>query len=342
MSNSEIAKNFKRNNLPESEVELSGEVPFEAVAPYRAQALAHLAEHVEMPGFRPGKVPQEMVLKKVGETAVLEEAVELFVKDFYPELIDEHKVDPVARPEVRITKLAPENPVGISFRVTLYPTFELPRSWKSVGEKIALETPLPATEEEVQQTLDSLQKARAEEGKPLPEINDEFAKSVGAFETLDALKEQIKKGIGEEKVRASKDKRRGQIIEALLKDVQLAVPRIFIESEQEKIIAQMREDVARFGMQFDDYLKRVNKTEEAIRAEFREQAAKRAKLQLVLNKIAEEEKVEADKEAVDAELKHALEHFPQANPVLVRVHIETVMKNEKVLKLLEGEEKTAD
>ncbi len=103
-----------------------------------------------------------------------------------------------------------------------------------------------------------------------------------------------------------------------------------------EILAQMKEDVQRFGLQFDEYLKKINKTEEGIRNEFREQATKRAKLQLLLNKLAEEEKVVADSEAVEAELKHALEHFPQAKPELVRVHIETVLKNEKVLKLLEG------
>jgi trigger factor len=117
----------------------------------------------------------------------------------------------------------------------------------------------------------------------------------------------------------------------------VAVPRIFIESEQDKIIAQMKEDVSRFGLSYEDYLKRINKTEEALRNEFREQAAKRAKLQLALNKIAEVEKMEADKEAVDTEMKHALEHFPAASPELLRIHIETVLRNEKILQLLESE-----
>ncbi len=98
----------------------------------------------------------------------------------------------------------------------------------------------------------------------------------------------------------------------------------------------MREDVQRFGMTFDAYLKQVNKTEEAIRNDFREQAAKRAKLQLALNKIAADEKVEADQTAVAAEMKHAIEHFPDANPELVKVHIETVLRNEAALKILEA------
>ena len=96
-------------------------------------------------------------------------------------------------------------------------------------------------------------------------------------------------------------------------------------------------DITRFNIPYDDYLKRVGKTEEQLKDDFREQAKKRAKLQLTLNKIAEVEKIEAEKEAVEHEMKHALEHFPEAKPELLQIHIETVLRNEKVLRMLEGD-----
>lgn len=338
----EIAKKFSLKPLPESEVELSGEVPYDAVLPYREQALKHIVEHIEMPGFRPGKVPPEMALKKVGEGAMLEEAVELFIKDFYPALIETHKVGAVGRPDIRITKLAPDNPVAFVIKAATYPEVTLPKNWKSFGEKIVLEATLPATDEEVDKTIESIRQARRDPNTkdgPLPELNDEFAKNLGAFESVAALKDQIKKGIGEEKEHKAKDERRGKIIDALLEKVEVAIPRIFIESELEKILSQMREDVTRFGVTFDEYLKQINKTEDTLREEFREQAKKRAKLQLTLNKIADVEQVKADEADIEREMKHALEHFPDANPELVRVHIETVLRNEKTLQLLEGENK---
>src|SRR3989338_10421423 len=61
----EITGAFVLKNLPESEVELVGEVPYDALASYREAALKHIAGHLELPGFRPGKVPAEMALKKV-------------------------------------------------------------------------------------------------------------------------------------------------------------------------------------------------------------------------------------------------------------------------------------
>jgi len=333
-----LAKTFNKKALPDSEVELVGEVPTEVVGEYRVHALEYIAASVELPGFRKGKVPQDLAVKHVGEVAVLEEAVEHFVRDFYPELVETLKLDVVGRPNIVITKLAPGNPVGLAIRAALYPEVTLPKNWLKTGEKIPLEMTLPATDEEVGQTLEQLRQSR-KKGEVVPELTDEFAKSVGAFETVEALKSQIKKGIGEEKERGAKDKRRGKIIDTLLEGVKVEIPAIFVESELDKIMAQMKEDVVRFGVTYEDYLKQISKTEEQLRADFKDQARKRAKLQLTLNKIAADEKVEADKEAVEREMKHALEHFPNAREELVRIHIETVLRNEKVLQLLEQTEK---
>lgn len=338
----DIAATFVLKALPDSEIELSGDVPADTIAPYRKDALKEIASHLELPGFRKGRVPEDMALKKVGELAVLEEAVEHCMQDFYPELVAAHNADVVGRPDIRITKLAPGNPVSVVIHATVYPKVTIPKDWKKTGEKVPLETASPATDEEVAQTLESLRQSRKtkkEDGtEVVPELTDEFAKTVGAFQTVEDLTTQIKKGIGEEKERATKDTRRGKIINALLEKVEVNIPKIFIESELEKILSQLKEDVARFGVPYEEYLKQIKKTEDDLRKEFREQATKRAKLQLTLNKIAEEEKMEADQAAVAGEMKHALEHFPDARPDLLQIHIETVLRNEKVLQRLESGE----
>ena len=351
-----LAKSFIKKELPESEVELTGEIPADVISPYRERALGFFAAELEMPGFRKGHVPADIALKKVGEIAVLEEAVELFMRDFYPELVETHATDAVGRPDIRITKLAPGNPVALVVHTTVYPTVELPKAWKKIGEGIEIETVPDILDAEVDEALTSIRRARAKvptataeaaaEGEPLataqvsdadlPVLDDAFAQSLGGFTDVADLKQKLKENMKQEKDQKARDARRGKIIEALLEQTKLEVPAIFVESELEKIISQMKEDTQRFGLSFDEYLQRVEKTEEVVRAEFREQATKRAKLQLVLNKLADDEKLIADKEQVDTELKHALEHFPDARPELVRIHIETVLRNEKALQLLEG------
>jgi FKBP-type peptidyl-prolyl cis-trans isomerase (trigger factor) len=296
-----LATSFALKRLPESQIELSGDIPAEVIAPYRTRALKEIAKQVDLPGFRKGKVPADMALKKIGEVAVLEEAVEHFMRDFYPALASAHKADVVGRPEIRITKLAPGNPVSLVIQVVVYPEVHIPKDWKGVAEKIPLEAytgelpkmKVPPSPEEEQKARDYM----------------------------------------------ARDQRRGKIINALLEKVAVEIPKIFIESELEKIISQLKEDVARFGVTYEAYLRQINKTEEVLRGEFRDQATKRAKLQLTLNKIAQDEHVEADGGAVAREIKHALEHFPKASPDLLQIHIETVLKNEKVLQLLESGEK---
>lgn len=346
----DLAKAFSLEQKPRSTVEMAGEVPATIIGEYRAAALAQIAQEIEMPGFRKGKVPHDIALKKVGEMGVLEEAVELLVRDFYPELVELKGLDVVGRPDIRITKMAPGNPVSLTIAVATYPEVALPKNWKALAEKVPLEAAAEVKDEEVEKTLKELWASRkssapgdmngspapSAEASASPEMTDEWARSLGAFENLEALRAQIKKGVGEEKARAARDARRGKIIDALIEQVKVEIPDVFVESELEKIMSQMREDVGRFGMTFDDYLKRLGKTESDIRGEFKNQAEKRAKLQLTLNKIAQEEKIEVEKELVEAEMKHALQHFPDANPELLGIHIQTVLRNEKTLRLLEG------
>lgn len=368
MTNEEIAKTFTQKELPDSEVELVGEIPFESIAPLETKALEHFQAEIELPGFRKGHVPLDMVKKRVGEIAVLEEAVELFMRDFYVTLVDSRSIDAVGRPSISITKLAPGNPVGITVRTAVYPNVELPKKWSELGKGVEVETVPDILDAELDEALTSIRRARYKAdaaptsegvGEPtdnvgsasakvdptapvaeenLPALDDAFAQSLGDFKDLEDLKAKLRANMKNEKEAQAKDKRRGKIIEALLEKTPVAVPVIFVDSELEKILGQMKEDVSRFGLSFEDYLKQSNKTEEQVRDDFRHQARKRAQLQLILNKIADDEKILADKEAVDHEMQHALQHFPDARPDLLRIHIETVLRNEKVLRRLEGED----
>jgi FKBP-type peptidyl-prolyl cis-trans isomerase (trigger factor) len=240
--------------------------------------------------------------------------------------------------------------VGIAIRVTVYPEVTLPKGWQDIAPQVPEEPAAAVEDVEIDDALEAIRRAQAKAGDPtataqsevpaenLPPLDDAFAQSLGSFTDLADLKEKMRENLRIEKAQKARDARRGKIVEILIEKTNLAVPAIFVDSELDKIMAQMREDIGRYGLEFADYLKRINKTEDDLRQEFHEQAKGRAKLQLILNKIAEEEKIEADKAAVETELAHALEHFPDARQDLVRIHIETVLRNEKVLALLEGAE----
>ena len=349
----ELAKSFALKALPDSEVELEGDIPFADIEPLKDRALKHFAQEVELPGFRKGHVPLDMVKKRVGDIAIMEEAVELFMRDFYPALVTVREVEAIGRPEIRITKLAPGNPIGIVIKTAVYPTIELPKGWQTLHESIPQEDAPVVTDTEIDDALTSIRRAHAKEADSspaaspitdvpatdtLPPLDDEFARALGPFADLTDLTDKMRQNLLMEKEQKARDTRRGKIIEALLSKADFSVPSIFVDSELEKILGQMGEDVKRYGMTMEEYLKRINKTEADVRSELRDQATKRARLQLVLNKIAGQEKIGADQAAVDEEMKHALEHFPEARPDLLKIHIETIIRNDKVLQMLEGKE----
>ncbi len=343
-----VAKAFTIEKKPGSEIEIKGEIPVDVLAPFQKEALKNIAGEIDMPGFRKGHVTPDIALKQVGEIAVMEEAVNMYMKELYPTILEVHKLDTVGRPEVHITKIAPGNPVGIHIHAAVYPEVKLPKDWKELAAKVPTEASADVTDKDVEEAILSIRRAHAkansqvpttpgEEMKEqdLPILDDAFAKSLGQFIGVTDLTEKLRANMVEEKGQQVRDKRRGKIIDALLEKVGIEVPKIFVDSELEKIVSQMKEDVSRFGLTFEGYLTQINKTEEDLRKEFEEQALKRAKLQLILNKLAVDEKIDAEKEAVDEEMKHALEHFPDARKELVRVHIESVLRNEKVLQMLE-------
>ncbi len=98
---------------------------------------------------------------------------------------------------------------------------------------------------------------------------------------------------------------------------------------------QFKSDIANMGMQPEDYLKHIKKTWEDLRKEWMPEAEKRAKTQVVLQKISLEEKLEAKKEDIETEVKKLSEEYKDADPERIRAYIEMVLSNEEVVKFLE-------
>ena len=149
--------------------------------------------------------------------------------------------------------------------------------------------------------------------------------------------EKLKENIKLEKENQLKEKTRLKIIEKIIDDLKVEMPEILIEVELNKILYRMESDITNMGLKFEDYLKHLNKTIEDLRKEFRGDAEKKAKLSLVLNKIAQTEKIVADKEQLAKEVAMILEHYKDADPERAQMHAENVLVNEKVFQFLENQ-----
>ena len=133
--------------------------------------------------------------------------------------------------------------------------------------------------------------------KKLPEINDDFAKSLGEYNNLDDLKKDIKEKIKKEKDRLAKEEMAGEILEKISKKMDFEVPKILVDTQ---IRTMMREE----GLNE----RKLNEKEmKDLFEKLRPEAEKRVKHYLILRKISKKENIQVKEEEIDKEIKKLAE-----------------------------------
>lgn len=336
----------KVTHLPDAMVEINGEVLWDTVAQYEKKSFDHLASHIEVDGFRKGKVPADIVKKQIPEMVLLNDMAEHALQDLYQTIIKDQELDVIGRPELIITKLTRNDAVGFTIRATVLPTIELP-DYKKIAKEIKEEAPAAVTDEDVTKVVEELRQLRAyghvhghgeDHGhtEELPEVDDTFAKSFGEFENVLDMRAKITENLGREKINEAKDKRRIGIMEAIIAKTDFPIPAIVLHSEQEKMLAQIEADITRAGFTLDEYLKQSNKTKEGLLSDFKPEAEKRARVQLVLNAISRKENILPSEEEVKAETERLMAMYPGADEIRTIAYVDMMLTNEKTLALLEG------
>lgn len=326
---------IKIKELDNSEIEIEGEIPFKELEKHRSGALKALGADIKMDGFRAGHIPEKILIEKIGDPALLEGMANRALSEFYPKIIIEKKINPIASPQITITKLAQGNPLGFKMKVPVMPEVKLP-DYKKIAEEVysKKESVGKITKEEEKKITEQILAAKAINGKT-PELTDALVKELGEFKNVKDFKEKVLEGIGKEKEFKLKEKRRIEVMEEIIKESEVNLPEIIIESELDKMIAQFQGDIKRMGLEVEKYLENAKKSLEDLRKEWRPEAEKKGKSQLILNKIALEEKLSPKKEKVEAEAKHLMSHHPEANEDRVKVYTEMILTNEKVMEFFE-------
>lgn len=365
-------KNLKIEQQKGSRVQISGELPWEDFKEFKQKAIANVGELISVDGFRKGKIPEDIVIKKAGDYAILEEMANLAFQKVYPQIILENKIDAIGRPQIQITKLAQDNPLGFSIETAVMPEVKLP-DYKKIASKINkdFKKDIDVSDEELEKTIQEIREMRAKqdlfkkmqdgtapeslvennkdespeevqkrinEKLELPELNDEFVVSLGSdFKNVEDFKTKLRESLAVEKERKAEDKNRIEIIEAIVSDTKLELPDIIVDAEIDQVIHRMRFDIEKMGMKLEDYLQNIKKTEENIRDEAREDAEKRAKIQLIVANIARNEKVAPDEDRVKQELEFLKKQYPEAHENSARNYIENILINDEVFKMLQSQ-----
>lgn len=331
----------KIKKLDNSEIEIEGEISAEELSSFRAGAIKELGKNVEIAGFRKGHVPEDILVKNIGEEKILFEMAEEALSQKYPEIVRDNKIDAIGHPEITITKIAVGNPLGFKIKTAVLPEVKI-GDYKKIAKKVnsEKEESTEVTEKDVDDVITEIRQMRGkkQEGSEeieLPELNDEFAKGLGNFESVEDLKNKIKENIAEDKKIKAKNKKRVEIMDKVIADSEIAVPEILIRSEQNKMLAEMRGQIEQAGLEFNKYLDHIKKTEEELKNEWKEEATKRVKFGLVLNKIATDEKIEVSHDDIHKRQDEILAQFKDLDPQRVHDYVEDMLRSEKVLQFLE-------
>lgn len=346
MTENKTYKIIKEEELNKGEVEFEIEISEEVISKHREDSIKELGKDVEVPGFRKGQAPEKTIIETVGEMAILEKSTYKAINNIVPLLLTQEKIDALDQPSISVTKLAPKSSVTFKMKLTLMPQVELP-NYKEIAKTVEKTKKQDVTDKEVDEYIDYIRTQRAQaianskkekfdpKNPNLPELNNEFIKTLGNFKDVDDFKKQLKENMLTEKNAKEEQRRRLEIIEKIIDDSKIDLPEVLIEQELERMAGKFRHDIENMKMNFDDYLKEIKKTVEDLKKEWKVDAEKRVKMNMVLPKIAEEEKLSPNPDIVKKEVDHLKEHHKDIDETHATMYVSNILLNEEVFKFLE-------
>ena len=368
------------------------------------------AKYFNIPGFRKGKAPMQIVEKYYGKEIFYEDAFNEVAEDALEEAVSENKVDVVSRPEVDIKQI--EKGKDLIFTVVMqtkpeaelgkYKGIEIPKIEYNVSDEdinhelehmqehnsrlisiddravkkgdiatidfegfvdgksfeggkaenydieLGSNTFIPGFEDKIvgmkideekdvnvkfpdeyfSKELagkDATFKVKLHEikKKELPKLDDEFAKDVSEFDTLDELKEDLRKKL--EKQNADKEKYETEeaVVKALCENTKVDIPSGMVETEVDRMLNDFKGRLSYQGLKIEQYLKMLGKTEDEMRKEYEPQAIEGIKSRLAIEAVIKAEKIEATDKEVEEKMQEMAKNYGKEND-------ESFLKNENV------------
>ena len=163
--------------------------------------------------------------------------------------------------------------------------------------------------------------------KELPELDDEFAKDVSEFDTLDELKKSIKDKKEKENKQKQKYETEDAVIKAVCENMKVDIPSGMIELEVENMLKDIETRLSYQGLKLEQYLQMLGKTREDMQKEYEPQAIEAIKSRLMLEAVIKAEKIEATDDEIEEKMKEMAKNYGKEND-------EEFMKNENVVKYI--------
>jgi trigger factor len=166
--------------LGPTRAKLTVEVPFEELKPSLDKAYKTIAQQINVPGFRRGKVPPMVIDRQVGRGTVLQEAINEVVPQKYVEALQSHDLQPLAQPDVEVTRIDDNEAIEFTAEVDVRPEFAVP-DWHGLSAEV---DDVEVTDDDVDEQIEALR----ERFGTLQDV--ERAAADGDFVTIDLVATQ--------------------------------------------------------------------------------------------------------------------------------------------------------
>lgn len=379
---------------------LEMEVPQPEVAKAVNKAYQKLANRVNIPGFRKGKVPRKVLELRIGKEALMDEAFEILAPEFYGKALEEQKVEPVTRPEIEVITFEEDKPLTFKATIVTKPQIQL-------GEYKGLSVEQPAAEvsnEDIDKQLETMRNRQAKmvvvedavlangdfaiidfegfvDGQPfkggdakgyplevgsgsfipgfedqllgakagderdvkvtfpadyfvaelagkeaefkvkihdikrkeMPELDDDFAKDVSEFDSLEELKADVKNKLEQAAVEKADREFRNNAIKAAVNNATVDIPEVMVDQRVAQMLQDLQMNLESRGMNMEAYLKYSGMDIAKLKESYREPAEVNVKTDLLLEAVAKAENIQAAPEDMEAEVAGMAQNFG-ANP----------------------------
>ncbi len=274
-------------------------VPASEIEQVRKKIIDELVKNVEIQGFRKGAAPRNLAEQKLNLQTVREEVLKKILTDEYVAAVKQLDIKPIINPRIHVGEFAEGTDLEFTAETAEEPKIDL-KNYKEEARKL----------------------------KPTPKIILPHSTSSGQAGQPETEDEPSNPST------SSGQGKLDEILNTILNVVEIQIPKILIDQETDRLLSQLLDELKKLGVSLDQYLASRSKTAEQLRGEYNERAEKDLKLEFVLRKIADEEKITVEQKDIDqalAAIKDEKERTQVAqNPYLVAA----IIRQQKTLDYL--------
>lgn len=260
-------------------ISLTITIPWKEIEAAKKETVERLSKEVELPGFRKGMAPKNLVEEKLDPQIVRDELLRGLLPKFYLEAVAEHKLNPIITPLIHVQ------------------TMDEGKDWQFSAK-----------------TAES------------PKID------------LGDYKERVKKVTAKSKIIVPGKEQQPpsfeDIAKELLESVKFNIPKVIVDREVERLLAQLLDEIRRLGLTLDQYLASSGKTIEQLKAEQEIKAQNDIKIELTLQKIAEDEKIQVSEKEIEDAVKSAKTPEERQNLEANKYLLASIIRQQKTLEFL--------